>query len=76
MKFGIMGMNWIMDFFIEGVINLGEWNFIVVYLCIEEKVCVFGEKYGDLIYFMDIEEMGKLDVFDVVYIVFFNVFYY
>lgn len=68
MKLGIMGTNWITDAFIDGAINSGEWTLTAVYSRTEEKARAFGEKYGDLAYFTDIEEMGKSDALDAVYI--------
>ncbi|HAC2704235.1 TPA_asm: gfo/Idh/MocA family oxidoreductase [Listeria monocytogenes] len=76
MKLGIMGTNWIMDSFIEGAINSGEWNLTAVYSRTEEKARAFGEKYGDLTYFTDIEEMGKSDALDAVYIASPNALHY
>ncbi|EFS02915.1 putative oxidoreductase YgjR [Listeria seeligeri FSL S4-171] len=68
MKLGIMGTNWITDAFIEGALNSGEWTLTAVYSRTEEKARAFGEKYGELTYFTDIEEMGQSDVLDAVYI--------
>ncbi|EHN9156934.1 Gfo/Idh/MocA family oxidoreductase [Listeria monocytogenes] len=76
MKLGIMGTNWITDSFIEGAINSGEWNLTAVYSRTEEKARAFGEKYGDLTYFTDIEEMGKSDALDAVYIASPNALHY
>ncbi|EFR93611.1 Gfo/Idh/MocA family oxidoreductase [Listeria innocua] len=76
MKLGIMGTNWITDSFIEGAINSGEWNLTAVYSRTEEKARAFGEKYGELIYFTDIEEMGKSDALDAVYIASPNALHY
>ncbi|EFR8995427.1 Gfo/Idh/MocA family oxidoreductase [Listeria monocytogenes] len=76
MKLGIMGTNWITDSFIEGAINSGEWNLTAVYSRTEEKARAFGEKYGDLTYFTDIEEMGKSDALDTVYIASPNALHY
>lgn len=76
MKLGIMGTNWITDSFIEGAINSGEWNLTAVYSRTEEKAGAFGEKYGDLTYFTDIEEMGKSDALDAVYIASPNALHY
>lgn len=76
MKLGIMGTNWITDSFIEGAINSGEWNLTAVYSRTEEKARAFGEKYGELTYFTDIEEMGKSDACDAVYIASPNAFHY
>ncbi|OFF89867.1 Gfo/Idh/MocA family protein [Listeria monocytogenes] len=76
MKLGIMGTNWITDSFIEGAINSGEWNLTAVYSRTEEKARAFGEKYGELTYFTDIEEMGKSDALDAVYIASPNVLHY
>ncbi|EGP4509764.1 Gfo/Idh/MocA family oxidoreductase [Listeria monocytogenes] len=76
MKLGIMGTNWITDSFIEGAINSGEWNLTAVYSRTEEKARAFGEKYGDLTYFTDIEEMGKSDALDAVYIASHNALHY
>lgn len=71
-----MGTNWITDSFIEGAINSGEWNLTAVYSRTEEKARAFGEKYGDLTYFTDIEEMGKSDALDAVYIASPNALHY
>lgn len=68
--------NWITDSFIEGAINSGEWNLTAVYSRTEEKARAFGEKYGDLTYFTDIEEMGKSDALDAVYIASPNALHY
>lgn len=68
MKLGIIGTNWITDAFIEGAINSGEWALTAVYSRTEEKAHAFGEKYGELTYFTDVEEMGKSNVLDAVYI--------
>ncbi|HAA7194279.1 TPA_asm: gfo/Idh/MocA family oxidoreductase [Listeria monocytogenes] len=76
MKLGIMGTNWITDSFIEGAINSGEWNLTAVYSRTEEKARAFGEKYGELTYFTDIEEMGKSDALDAVYIASPNALHY
>ncbi|MCV68662.1 gfo/Idh/MocA family oxidoreductase [Listeria monocytogenes] len=76
MKLGIMGTNWITDSFIEGAINSGEWNLTAVYSRTEEKARAFGEKYGELAYFTDIEEMGKSDALDAVYIASPNALHY
>ncbi|EAD5742106.1 Gfo/Idh/MocA family oxidoreductase [Listeria monocytogenes] len=76
MKLGIMGTNWITDSFIEGAINSGEWNLTAVYSRTEEKARAFGEKYGELTYFADIEEMGKSDALDAVYIASPNALHY
>ncbi|EJV1746464.1 Gfo/Idh/MocA family oxidoreductase [Listeria monocytogenes] len=76
MKLGIMGTNWITDSFIEGAINSGEWNLTAVYSRTEEKARAFGKKYGDLTYFTDIEEMGKSDALDAVYIASPNALHY
>ncbi|EJY5200214.1 Gfo/Idh/MocA family oxidoreductase [Listeria monocytogenes] len=76
MKLGIMGTNWITDSFIEGAINSGEWILTAVYSRTEEKARAFGEKYGDLTYFTDIEEMGKSDALDAVYIASPNALHY
>ncbi|EAD0062222.1 TPA: Gfo/Idh/MocA family oxidoreductase [Listeria monocytogenes] len=76
MKLGIKGTNWITDSFIEGAINSGEWNLTAVYSRTEEKARAFGEKYGDLTYFTDIEEMGKSDALDAVYIASPNALHY
>ncbi|HDI4550171.1 TPA: Gfo/Idh/MocA family oxidoreductase [Listeria monocytogenes] len=76
MKLGIMGTNWITDSFIEGAINSGEWNLTAVYSRTEEKARAFGEKYGKLTYFTDIEEMGKSDALDAVYIASPNALHY
>ncbi|EAF1325702.1 Gfo/Idh/MocA family oxidoreductase [Listeria monocytogenes] len=76
MKLGIMGTNWITDSFIEAAINSGEWNLTAVYSRTEEKARAFGEKYGDLTYFTDIEEMGKSDALDAVYIASPNALHY
>ncbi|EEP1628132.1 Gfo/Idh/MocA family oxidoreductase [Listeria monocytogenes] len=76
MKLGIMGTNWITDSFIEGAINSGEWNLTAVYSRKEEKARAFGEKYGELTYFTDIEEMGKSDALDAVYIASPNALHY
>ncbi|MBC1379687.1 Gfo/Idh/MocA family protein [Listeria innocua] len=76
MKLGIMGTNWITDSFIEGAINSGEWNLTTVYSRTEEKARAFGEKYGELTYFTDIEEMGKSDALDAVYIASPNALHY
>ncbi|MBC1675975.1 Gfo/Idh/MocA family oxidoreductase [Listeria welshimeri] len=76
MKLGIMGTNWITDSFIEGAINSGEWNLTAVYSRTEEKARAFGEKYGELTYFTDIEEMGKSDACDAVYIASPNALHY
>ncbi|EAF8307726.1 Gfo/Idh/MocA family oxidoreductase [Listeria monocytogenes] len=76
MKLGIMGTNWITDSFIEGAINSGEWNLTAVYSRTEEKARAFGEKYGELTYFTDIEEMGKSDELDAVYIASPNALHY
>ncbi|EAK8454287.1 Gfo/Idh/MocA family oxidoreductase [Listeria monocytogenes] len=76
MKLGIMGTNWITDSFIEGAINSGEWNLTAVYSRTEEKAHAFGEKYGELTYFTDIEEMGKSDALDAVYIASPNALHY
>ncbi|UPH49230.1 Gfo/Idh/MocA family protein [Listeria innocua] len=76
MKLGIMGTNWITDSFIEGAINSGEWNLTAVYSRTEEKARAFGEKYGEVIYFTDIEEMGKSDALDAVYIASPNALHY
>lgn len=71
-----MGTNWITDSFIEGAINSGEWNLTAVYSRTEEKARAFGEKYGELTYFTDIEEMGKSDELDAVYIASPNALHY
>lgn len=71
-----MGTNWITDSFIEGAINSGEWNLTAVYSRTEEKARAFGEKYGELTYFTDIEEMGKSDALDAVYIASPNALHY
>lgn len=71
-----MGTNWITDSFIEGAINSGEWNLTAVYSRTEEKARAFGEKYGELAYFTDIEEMGKSDALDAVYIASPNALHY
>ncbi|MBC1417168.1 Gfo/Idh/MocA family oxidoreductase [Listeria innocua] len=76
MKLGIMGTNWITDSFIEGAINSGEWNLTAVYSRTEETARAFGEKYGELAYFTDIEEMGKSDALDAVYIASPNALHY
>ncbi|EKZ4609011.1 Gfo/Idh/MocA family oxidoreductase [Listeria monocytogenes] len=76
MKLGIMGTNWITDSFIEGAINSGEWNLTAVYSRTEEKARAIGEKYGELTYFTDIEEMGKSDALDAVYIASPNALHY
>ncbi|MBF2429849.1 Gfo/Idh/MocA family oxidoreductase [Listeria welshimeri] len=76
MKLGIMGTNWITESFIEGAINSGEWNLTAVYSRTEEKARAFGEKYGELTYFTDIEEMGKSDACDAVYIASPNALHY
>ncbi|EAD6208292.1 Gfo/Idh/MocA family oxidoreductase [Listeria monocytogenes] len=76
MKLGIMGTNWITDSFIEGAINSGEWNLTAVYSRTEEKARAFGEKYGELTYFTDIEEMSKSDALDAVYIASPNALHY
>ncbi|MBF2515496.1 Gfo/Idh/MocA family oxidoreductase [Listeria marthii] len=76
MKLGIMGTNWITDSFIEGAVNSGEWNLTAVYSRTEEKARAFGEKYGELTYFTDIEEMGKSDACDAVYIASPNALHY
>ncbi|MCD2249294.1 Gfo/Idh/MocA family oxidoreductase [Listeria marthii] len=76
MKLGIMGTNWITDSFIEGAINSGEWNLTAVYSRTEEKARAFGEKYGELTYFTDIEEMGKSNACDAVYIASPNALHY
>lgn len=76
MKLGIMGTNWITDAFIEGAINSGEWNLTAVYSRTEEKARAFGEKYGELTYFTDIEEMGQSDACDAVYIASPNALHY
>ncbi|EAC6874005.1 Gfo/Idh/MocA family oxidoreductase [Listeria monocytogenes] len=76
MKLGIMGTNWITDSFIEGAINSGEWNLTAVYSRTEEKARAFGGKYGELTYFTDIEEMGKSDALDAVYIASPNALHY
>ncbi|HBM4073749.1 TPA: Gfo/Idh/MocA family oxidoreductase [Listeria innocua] len=76
MKLGIIGTNWITDSFIEGAINSGEWNLTAVYSRTEEKARAFGEKYGELTYFTDIEEMGKSDALDAVYIASPNALHY
>ncbi|EAG6101828.1 Gfo/Idh/MocA family oxidoreductase [Listeria monocytogenes] len=76
MKLGIMGTNWITDSFIEGAINSGEWNLTAVYSRTEEKARAFGEKYGELTYFTDIEEIGKSDALDAVYIASPNALHY
>ncbi|EPU3391601.1 Gfo/Idh/MocA family protein [Listeria monocytogenes] len=76
MKLGIMGTNWITDSFIEGAINSGEWNLTAAYSRTEEKARAFGEKYGELTYFTDIEEMGKSDALDAVYIASPNALHY
>ena len=75
-RFGIIGTNTISHTFMEGALQLKDFQLTAVYSRKEATGRAFGEKYGVKSIFTDLEELAKSDLIDAIYIASPNAFHY
>ncbi|MBR3840103.1 MAG: Gfo/Idh/MocA family oxidoreductase [Erysipelotrichales bacterium] len=68
MKFGVIGTNFVSDFFMEGAKCVTECEVVAVCDILEEKVNAFKEKYNIPYGFTSYKDMAEANLIDAVYI--------
>lgn len=67
-RFGIIGTNFITERFLSVTTGIREFQLTAVYSRNLERAKAFGERFGAVCFFDNLEEFAKSDAFDAVYI--------
>ncbi|MFS0861213.1 Gfo/Idh/MocA family protein [Fredinandcohnia sp. 179-A 10B2 NHS] len=67
-RFGVIGTNWITEAFLQAASEIKDFKLTAVYSRTEDRAKEFAEKHGATLTFTSVEEMGKSNEIDAVYI--------